>query len=393
MRSTAGIVFMLFLPLSAGCLGSSGRETPAAGAALERAEPDAEVRAPADASAVSVTRTQSAEGAFQAGMRSMSHDDYAGAIANLKLATSLEPDDARAWAALGNAYMKLKDYQNGVTAYGRALELSPDSTGYVRGVAYGYLCLNNLSKAEDYYLKLVERDTLSYEGNEELGFIYQKKDDSDYAIKYYRAALRARPDDAATMETLAGIYEKRGDEERTFEYLQKAAEAAPANEEYRARLGLAYMKRKLYPDAIPVFEELAKDRPDEAAYHLNLGLALSQSPDRRAEGAVELEKTLQLKGEDPYVCGVLARIYNDLKRYDKALETANRGLAAGGAEEPMLNYELGTALSNLGRYDDAIAAFQKAADGKDPKWADAAKKQIGRQEALKNRGGTVKTEE
>jgi tetratricopeptide (TPR) repeat protein len=384
MNRAIGILFVLLLSMSMGCAGGGKKDVAAGG---EAAKPDQRVGEAIEGSA------DSPEDAFHSGVRSMTNGNYADAIGSLKSATGLKPDYTEAWAALGDAYMKLKDCQNGIAAYRRALEFAPDNPGYIQAIAYGYLYLNNLDKAEDFYLKLVETDTLSYEGNEQLGFIYQKKDDVDYAIKYYRAALRARPADAATMETLAGLYEKKGNEDRRFEYLQKAVEAAPDNCDFRTQLGLAYMKKKDFADAIPLFEGLVKDRPDEAAYHQNLGLALSQTVDRMAEGASELEKTLQLKGDDSYVCGVLARMYNDLKQYDKAVETANRGLAAGGGEESMLDYELGTALSKLGRYDEAIAAFQKAAAGKAPGWADSAKKQIGRQEALKKRGETAKRAE
>lgn len=381
MKRAVGILSVLFLSLSVGCAGGGNKRVAAAG------EP---AKTSAGVGEVSEGNADPAESDFQAAIRSVSTGNYGDAISSLKTATSLKPDYTEAWAELGNTYTRLKDYENGIVAYQRALELAPNDQGYIQAIAYGYLYLNNLDKAEEFYLKLVEKDTLSYEGNVQLGFIYQKKDDADYAIKYYLAALRARPTDAGTMETLAGLYEKKGDEDKKFEYLQKAVETAPDNYDFRTQLGLAYMKKKDYAAAIPLFEGLVKDHPDQAAYHQNLGLALSQIAERKADGAAELEKTLQLKGDDPHVCGVLAQIYNDLKQYDKAVETVNRGLAAGGGQESMLNYELGAALSKLGRYDEAITAFQKAAEGKDPMWTDAAKKQMSRQEALKKRGETAK---
>ncbi len=384
MKHAVGIVSVLFLSLSVGCAGGGNKHV---AAASEAAKTSARI------GEVSEGNADPAESEFRFAIQSLSAGNYEDAISRLKTATNLKPDYTEAWAELGSTYTKLKDYENGIVAYRRALELAPDNQGYVQAIAYGYLYLNNLDKAEEFYLKLVEKDTLSYDGNVHLGFIYQKKDDADYAIKYYLAALRARPTDAATMETLAGLYEKKGNEDKKLEYLQRAVEAAPDNYDFRTQLGLAYMKKKDYADAIPLFEGLVKDHPDQAAYHQNLGLALSQTVERKAEGASELEKTLQLKGDDPYVCGVLARIYNDLKQYDKAAETAKRGLAAGGGQESMLNYELGAALSKLGRYDEAIAAFQKAAEGKDAVWAEAAKKQISRQEALKKRGETAKSGE
>jgi tetratricopeptide (TPR) repeat protein len=144
------------------------------------------------------------------------------------------------------------------------------------------------------------------------------------------------------------------------------------------------MKRKDFENAIPVFEELIKQFPDEAAYHQNLGLVLSQMPDRRAQAPAELEKTLELKGSDPYISGILALVCNDLGQYQKAIASAKRGLAGDpGQSAPLLYYQWGAALSKLESYDESIAMFQKVVATKDPQWVDSAKKQIDRQEKLK----------
>jgi tetratricopeptide (TPR) repeat protein len=324
-----------------------------------------------------------AEIQYQTAMQFLTAGNYDDAISHLKTATTLKPSYLEAWAELGSCLTRMKDYKGSIDAYEKALALAPGTTSYISSIAYSYLYLENWDKAEEYYLMLTAKDSLSYEGNVHLGFIYQKKNDVDRAIDYYELALKAQPNDATTIGTLATLYEKKGDDEKKMEYLEKAVAAAPDNYRFKVQLGSAYMKKKDFADAAPLFEDLVKNYPNEAAYHQNLGLIYSQMPDRKAEAPAELEKTLELKGADPYVSGILALVYNELKQYNKAIAAAKQGIEAKEGQEPLLYYEWGVALSKLESYDDAIAMFQKVVATKDPQWSDAATKEIARQEKLK----------
>jgi tetratricopeptide (TPR) repeat protein len=197
-------------------------------------------------------------------------------------------------------------------------------------------------------------------------------------------AVTAQPDDATSLGTLASLYEKKGNDDKRIEYLKRSVEVAPENYRFKVQLGSAYMKKKDFANALPVFEELSKQFPDEAAYHQNLGLILSQMPDRRAQAPAELERTLELKGSDPYISGILALVYNDLGQYQKAIASAKRGLEGdSGPSAALLYYQYGAALSKLESFDESIAMFEKVVATKDPQWVDSAKKQIDRQVRLK----------
>jgi len=335
-----------------------------------------------------------AEIAYQSAQQFLAAGNYDEAISHLRTATSLKPTYIEAWNDLGSTLTKIKDYQGGIAAYERALALQPDNLILMQAIGYNYLAIENLDKAEEYYSKVVQKDTLSYEGNRNLAFIYQKKNDVDQAIKYYLVALRAQPSDATTMGTLATLYEKKGEEAKKVEYLKMAVAAAPDNFNFKRLLGAAYMKDKDFVNAAPIFEELVKNYPDQALYHQNLGLIYSQIPDRRADAVRELEETAKLKGNDSYVCGILAKMYNDMQQYEKAIDAAKRGLGAtGGGQEALLHYQWGYALSKLGQYDEASAQFEQVVATKDAAWLEAAKKEIARQAALKKRAQAAKEQQ
>ncbi|HVO76725.1 MAG TPA: tetratricopeptide repeat protein, partial [Candidatus Bathyarchaeia archaeon] len=166
------------------------------------------------------TNYQSAQQFIQAG-------NYEEAIIRLKTATSIKPDYLEAWALLGSSQTKVKNLKEGIDAYERALALSPGNAAYISAIAYNYRFLENWDKAEEYYTKLVEKDSLSYDGHVNLGFICERKDNPDQAIRHYEKAVAVQPADAATLHALAALYEKQGKEAKSMECLQRAVAAAP----------------------------------------------------------------------------------------------------------------------------------------------------------------------
>ncbi|MGD1048602.1 MAG: tetratricopeptide repeat protein [Candidatus Krumholzibacteriaceae bacterium] len=327
---------------------------------------------------------------YRSAMQYLSAGNYDEAISRLRIATSLKSDYLDAWRELGGALTKIKDFRGGIDAYEKALALAPGTASCISAIAGNYLYLENWDKAEEYYTKLTDMDSLSYDGHIHLGFICRKKDDPDRAIEHYEKALASRPNDAEALERLASLYESMGKDEKRMEYLREAVEAAPGNYRLKMQLGTAYRQKKDFADAAPLFEDLVKNFPDVPAYHENLGLVLSQMSARKAEAPAELEKTLELKGSDPAVSGILARVYNELKKYDEAIAAAQKGLDAGAGHEALLCYEYGFALSKLKRYDEAIAMFEKVVATKDARWSETANKEIARLERLRKIGDSKK---
>ena len=322
-----------------------------------------------------------AEIAYQTAQQFMSAGNYTEAIANLEKAVSIKPTYLEAWSDLGRAYTDRKDFEKGIAAYQKALELSPENEALIASIGYNYLNLEDFDNAEIHYLRLVEGDTLNYSGNVNLAFIAQKREDFHGAITYYERALKANPGDATTMGTLASLYGKLGNKEKKYEYLHMAMEAAPANHEFKKQLAKAYFYEKEYENAIPVYESLVMEFPDNPDYHQRLGFALSQT-DRKSEAPAELEKAIELNGGNAFTYAILAKIYNENKKYTKAASASQSGLALKDGEAAFLNYQWGEALSKMNDYEGAIVKFQKVAAMGDDLWSGPAVKQVDRQQKL-----------
>jgi len=323
-----------------------------------------------------------AEIAYQTAKEFLSAGKYTEAIDNYQKAVSIKPGYLAAWSDLGKAYSDHKEYEKGIAAYQQALELEPGNEGLIAAIGYNYLNLEQWDEAAEYYEMLVAQDSLSFTGNVNLAFIAQRRGDDREAIQYYEKVLEVRPDDATTMGTLATLYGNMGNDEKKYEYLQMAIDADPDNHQFKRQLAKAYFTEREYAKAAPIYEQLVEIYPDNADLYKRYGFALSQT-DRAPEAPVVLEKAIELGGDDdPFTWALLSKIYNENGMYTKAAEAARSGLALGSGEEAFLNYQWGEALSKLGRYEEAMARFQKVASMGDPTWSSSAVKQVDRQQKL-----------
>ncbi len=329
-----------------------------------------------------VKNLSDAEVECQSAKQFMEMENYHEAVNHLRKAVSLEPDYIEAWSMLGTGLMKLKMYKESVEAFLTAFELDPEDKSLIASLGYNYLNLNDLDNAEIYYMMLIDSDFLDYNGNIHLGFIAKQRGEIDTAIVFYQRALKAKPDDAVTIGSIASLYGDKGDKDKEIEYMEKAVEVDPGNYTMLQKLATAYFSAQKYSKVIPVYKALIEVYPDNAPFHQRLGFSISQSGGDYKEAAAELEEANLLSGGNAFNYALLAKIYNENKKYEKAMETARAGLKLGGEKEAFLRYQLGEALSKKVRYEEAITQFQKVVNLGTKPWSVSAKKQIERQQTL-----------
>jgi len=145
----------------------------------------------------------------------------------------------------------------------------------------------------------------------------------------------------------------------------RALQAAPKSETkgneaeaYRDNtLGVAYMNQQKFAEAQKYFEKALAADPKFAMARLNLGIALlSQQKLEPARAA--LEDAARLLPNDPYAWYNLGLLYKDTGEPEKGIEAFQH--VAQFSREADAHYFLGYLYTQLQRYDEAIAEFQKA---------------------------------
>jgi tetratricopeptide (TPR) repeat protein len=197
-------------------------------------------------------------------------------------------------------------------------------------------------------------------------------------------------------DLLGSAYYLLDDPKRASEELQEAVRLEPTVPEHYFKLGMVFLKHRTTEPAVYVFENALKVRPDVPKLWMGLGLSyyLASQLDK-AEKALRQALTLDPQYETAYI--VLGDLLSQAGKVDQAVEVFRKAIdarpdlylpyyyygqtsARQGKENSetsiqMLqkaitlnpsfaeaHYELGKALLQAGRLDDALAALEKSLD-------------------------------
>jgi tetratricopeptide (TPR) repeat protein len=228
--------------------------------------------------------------------RSAPKPRYEEAEEQYQLAAQIAPDDARAFAGLGNVYVDQGKFAQAVDAYQKALKVKPDYNGAYLPLAFSLARLNRYPEAIDVYKETLKRDP-GPEVYNNLSFAYNHSekyqdavDASLQAIKLlgetgeaYKLGFQERNEIRSyAYKNLGNAYNgmKRYDEAATA--LKKSSEIEPKNASAHFNLGLTLYNAGRYSEAIESYKEVIKLRPNLGVAYFNLGLAYRAINDKPA---------------------------------------------------------------------------------------------------------------
>jgi len=155
-------------------------------------------------------------------------------------------------------------------------------------------------------------------------------------------SLRSRASSARAKTQATQKSETKGDEGQAFR---------------NNTLGVAYMNQQKFAESQKYFEKALAADPKFAIARLNLGISLlSQQKIEAARTA--LEEATRLLPRDPYAWYNLGLVYKDTGEPEKGIDAFQHVAQLSPDADP--HYFLGYLYTQLQRYDEAIAEFQKA---------------------------------
>ena len=130
------------------------------------------------AAGTSSQSTKRKAGDYELGVKAVKAANYEKAIKRLSKVVAAKPGNADAWNYIGFSHRKLKEFDQAMTAYRKALAIDPDHRGANEYLGELYLQTGDLAKAKE---RLEKLDDVCTFGCEEF-------DDLKQAIKAYEAS-------------------------------------------------------------------------------------------------------------------------------------------------------------------------------------------------------------
>lgn len=174
------------------------------------------------------------------------------AVTRLKSALADDPDDMRAYLALGGVYQAQKDYRAAADIYDRAAARLENPTRidwnvfYQRGIAYERL--KEWDKAEPNFLKALELYPDQPQVMNYLGYSWVDMDIKlEEGLDLIKKAVDLRPSDGYIVDSLGWAYYRMGRYDEAVTELERAVSLMPGDAILNDHLGDAYWRvgRKL----------------------------------------------------------------------------------------------------------------------------------------------------
>lgn len=197
-----------------------------------------------------------------------------------------------------------------------------------------------------------------------IGICYQVQQDQAGAKRAYLKAIEVDPAYVSAYVPLANIVKSEGRTQEALKYYRKAIELDSKQHKAHYGIGNVHFRAEKYKDAEKAYREAVRVKPSYGDGWIGLGRAL-QSQGKNQNAIDALKKGLEHSKRSYLGYYVLAEAYNQVQKYQSALKAANDALKIKKNYAPA-QHEKGVALMNLGRKDEAIAAFEEAK--KDRAW-------------------------
>jgi tetratricopeptide (TPR) repeat protein len=165
--------------------------------------------------------------------------DLDNALAALKTAVALAPDQARFHSALGRLLVDRQDIEGGVASLKRARALEPERLEHAYDLGLALRLAGDFAGAEEQIRAVVSADPANGLARRALALLLRTRGDLPAAATELRAAVAALPDDAQAHHLLGSVLLKLDEPAAGLDELRRAIAVDPSLVEARVTLAQA----------------------------------------------------------------------------------------------------------------------------------------------------------
>src|SRR6056297_506771 len=298
--------------------------------------------------------------------RTSNSDWIQPAVENIEKAIEITDQYSPIFTTYGLLLIEKGEYYDALDMFKRALEIDPANFEAYRGRARAFLAQQRTSEAEATYRKAIEMKPDYWAGYAELGVFYYSNGRFEDAAQQFEIVTDLTPNNAGAFRNLGGIYYYLGRQEEAMDASQKSLSIEPNYGAY-SNLATMYFYDKEYSKAAEMYQEaLALNDSDYSVWSFLSSAYKQSSPPKMEEfmhatrRAKEMaEKQLEVNPRNPAVLADLASF--ELGLGDS--ESAERTLKRASDMQPVdvnLQVRIGMLYENIGNRDDALNWIEKA---------------------------------
>jgi serine/threonine-protein kinase len=308
------------------------------------------------------------------------------AVAALREAVRLRPDDAPAHANLGLALMRQGKLEEAIGEDREAIRLKPDDATVHFNLANALVRQGKLDEASAALREAIRLQPENASGYTNLGIVLKKQGKLDEASAASREAIRLQPDNATAHYNLGVDLRTQGKLEEAISAFRAAIRLRPDFADAHSNLAYVLSQQGKKDEAIDAYREAVRLQPDNGSHHnlLAWGLVFSPGQSQRDydEGLLHARKAVELDPTDGNFANTLALAEYRSGHWAESIAAAERSIERIKEVDASNWFFLAMAHWKKGEKDGAGKWFDKAVAWtreKDPKnaelrrfWTEAA---------------------
>jgi len=238
-----------------------------------------------------------------------------------------DPTNAELHFVRGMALQDLGRGEEAIAAWTSAIEHDPKLHGAHDGIGTVHLDAGRLDEAEAAFKKAIELKADFAGAHYNLGIVALRRDDLDAAAAAFRKAADLDAEDADALLELASIQEQQGKRDEAKATVAEAVKADPSNGFAQMVSGdIAAATEAHIAEVVDAYQRAVEAEPDLMQARLKLVRALRRA-ERAQEALPHSEYLVAHVGDQPIPWSDHAGVLTDLERYDDALAALEKALA------------------------------------------------------------------
>ena len=288
------------------------------------------------------------------------------AIRHFEEALRIDPGYARAHSNLGVALMEQGKREEAIRHCEQAIRIDPTLPKSHLNLGFVMEQQGKWSEAISHFREVLRLDPENADALYNLGNTLMAQGKQEEAIAYYQEALRIDPQYAQVHGNLGVALMEQGKPHEALIHFREEVRIDPRSDRGHHNLGIALIQQGKLDEAVACFREVVRLNPEHPEAQLSLALALA-GQGRLEEAIPHYEGAIRLGPDDP-------RPYNNLawirathpdpgfRNGAEAVRLAERACELSGQRDPNLLDTLAAAYAEAGRFPEAVATAQKAAE-------------------------------